>query len=117
LTLDEILNSVSIPLEVGDTRFRLVGFSAAKVTAWNRVLYSRGPEEADVDALLEHRESQRARQLELMAEHMRACITEGKKAKVTAEWLSESVPQAILQDLAEWFVEGKRPAWAGEPGN
>lgn len=55
--------------------------------------------------------------MNLMAAHMRSCLTDGKPQRVTGKWLSETIPQTVLQELAEYFVEGKRPAWAGEPGN
>ena len=120
MTLDEILNAVTIPLEVDALSFRLVPMSARTIAAWNRVTFAEAKaagDELTLQERLDHAETQREKQLELMAEHMRGCVVEGKKAKVTAEWLGTTVPQTVIQDLAEYFVEGRRPAWAGEPGN
>ena len=115
-TLDDILNAVSIPLEIDGVEFRLVPMSSRAIAAWNRVLFTEPPDEASVAERLEHAEQQRAKQLQLMADHMRGCVTEGKKSKVTPEWLGDAMPQTVLQEFAVYFVEGRKPSWAGETG-
>ena len=122
-TLDDILNAVSIALEVDGIEFRLVPMSSRAIAAWNRVMFEEPKPGEDgkvtIEARLEHVERQREKQLQLLADHMKGCVTSGNKAKVTAKWLGDAVPQVVLQDLAEFFVEGKRPAWAegGASGN
>lgn len=115
-TLDDILNAVSIPLEIDGVEFRLVPMSSRAIAAWNRVMFEEPKPGEDgkvtLVARLEHAERQRERQLALLADHMKACVTSGDKKKVTAKWLGDAVPRTVLQDLAEFFVEGKRPAWA-----
>jgi|GEM_PF-4982675 len=115
-TLDDILNAVSIPLEIDGVEFRLVPMSSRAIAAWNRILFQE-PEVGEdgkvtIDARLEHAERQRERQLALLADHMKGCVTSGDKKRVTAKWLGDAVPQTVLQDLATFFVEGQRPAWA-----
>src|SRR5690606_28809290 len=114
------LNAVSIALEVDGIEFRLVPMSSRAIAAWNRILFQE-PEVGEdgkvtIETRLEHAERQRDRQLALLADHMKGCVTSGNKAKVTAKWLGDAVPQVVLQDLAEFFVEGKRPAWAEGAG-
>lgn len=119
-TLDDILNSVSIALEVDGIEFRLVPMSSRAIAAWNRVLFEEPKPGEDgkvtIETRLEHAERQRERQLQLLADHMKGCVTSGNKAKVTAKWLGDAVPQTVLQDLAAFFVEGQRPAWAEGAG-
>jgi hypothetical protein len=43
---------------------------------------------------------------------MKSCVSSGDKKRVTAKWLADAVPQTVLQQLAEFFVEGRRPEWA-----
>lgn len=115
-TLDDILNAVSIPLEIDGVGFRLVPMSSRAIAAWNRVMFEEPKPGEDgkvtLEARLDHADKQRDKQLQLLADHMRASVTSGDAKKVTAKWLGDAVPQVVLQDLAEFFVEGKRPAWA-----
>lgn len=115
-TLDDILNAVSIALEIDGVEFRLVPMSSRAIAAWNRVMFEEPKPGEDgkvtIETRLEHAERQREKQLALLADHMKACVTAGDKKKVTAKWLADAVPQTVLQQLAEFFVEGKRPAWA-----
>jgi hypothetical protein len=120
VTLDEILNAVSIPLEHGGITFRLVPLSSAGIAKWNGILLRKpkaaGDGEEASAALAAHFEKQRLDQMNFLAEHMRACAREGDAKSITGKWVSEAFPQVILQGLAEWFVEGKRPEWAGVEG-
>lgn len=115
-TLDDILNAVSIALEVDGIEFRLVPMSSRAIAAWNRILFQEPKPGEDgkvtIETRLEHAERQKEKQLQLLADHMKGCVTSGDKKRVTAKWLGDAVPQVVLQDLAEFFVEGKRPAWA-----
>lgn len=120
-SLDDILNSVSIALDIDGLEFRLVPMPSRAIAAWNRIMFSeatpRDGETITITERLDHNERQREKQLALLADHFRACLTNGSKSKVTPKWLGDAVPQTVLQDLAEYFVEGKRPEWAGERGN
>lgn len=114
ITIEQILGSIGIDFEHDGVQFRLVPFTNAEVTEWNRVLFGDRP--SDVSAL-EHTENVQKKQLEQITKQMRACVTNGDKKKVTSSWVGKNFPQTILQDLAEFFANGKRPEWAGETGN
>src|SRR5690606_35773199 len=95
-TLDDILNSVSIPLELDGVTFRLVPMSSRAIAAWNRVMFEEPKPGEDgkvtIETRLEHAERQRKRQLQHLADHMKARVTSGNKAKVTAKWLGDVIP-------------------------
>lgn len=125
-SLEDILNAVSIPLEVGDLKFRLTGMRSARILALNRLAIQgddsdRGDPEAlldatKADAYLDRLERTTSKQHDLLAEHMKDCLVEGDRKKVTGKWLEATFPQPVIQDLSDWFVRGVRPAWAGDAG-
>lgn len=113
MKLSDILNTVSIPLEHDKVVFALIPMTSAMIDRWNNILLARpteGEDRAEFNTRVKHE------QLSLMAEHLRACVVEGEKKRVTAKWVANELPQPILQSLAEWFVEGTRPSWAGDGG-
>lgn len=114
MTLDEILGTIAVPLEHDGLTLRLTPFTNAQIVAWNRLALTESPEG---ESPLDRADRQREGQLDLLAQHIRACVTDGTKSRVTPKWVAENLPQPVLQDLAVFFVEGKRPAWAGEQGN
>lgn len=115
-TLDDILNAVTIPLEIDGVEFRLVPMNSRAIAAWNRVqaeyLDIRKQDGETLAAMQERREKVEEKQQRLLAEHMRGCVTGGDAKKVTTKWLGETLPQPALQDLAAFLVESRRPAWA-----
>src|SRR5690606_41306417 len=94
-TLDDILNSVSIPLELDGVTFRLVPMSSRAIAAWNRVMFQE-PEPGEdgkvtLAARLDHADKQRDKQLQLLADHMRANVTSGDAEKVKAKEMCAAV--------------------------
>lgn len=114
-SLDVILNAVSIPLEVGDLKFRLVGMKSRMILAWNR-LQVDGETPEGTAAILDHIELRTDKQYALLADYMRDCLVSGDPKKVTAEWLQETFPDGIVQDIIFWSIEKRRPEWAGAEG-
>lgn len=114
ITLEQIFGTIAIELAHDGVEFRLVPFTNAESIAWNRTLFDA---EREGESKLEQSERVQREQLELMAAHMRDCVREGSSRKVTADWLGKHFPQNVLQDLASFFSNSDRPAWAGETGN
>jgi hypothetical protein len=116
MNLDQILNAVSIPLEVGDLHFRLTPFPNARVAAWNRASAATLPDDATDQQVLDLSEKVQAAQLDVIAGHMRDCITDGDAKKVTTKWVASAFPQTVLIQLASFFATGEKPEWAGQSG-
>lgn len=110
LTLEAILNTQAIHFEHDGLVFRLVPFSNARVAAWNRATFQ---EHGDVTAL-EKTEKVMQGQLDVLTTHLRSCVVEGKAQRITSKWVSEQFPQTVVQDLAAFFAQGEKPAWASE---
>jgi len=108
MKLEDILNTTSITLEHDSLTLRIVPFTNAQALAWNRATF----QEAGDRKPLEHSEVVQAAQLDLLAKHLRACVTDGKATKVTAKWVGEQIPQNILQDLATYCTTGQPPGWS-----
>jgi len=117
MKLDAILNTISVPLEVGDLEFRLTPFPNARVAAWNRATNPDVPDDATNAQLVGLTEKVQAAQLDILADHMRDCLTAGENKKVTAKWVGNTFPQTVLHELATFFASGDKPSWVVESGN
>ena len=109
MKLSDILNTISIPLEHDKVKFALIPMSSATIDRWNNI-YSAGAREGE--SSYEYTRRVKSEQCALLAEHLRACVVDGEKKRVTGKWVATELPQPILQSLAEFFVEGKQPEWA-----
>ncbi len=116
MKLDAILNTLAVPLEVDAFEFRLTPFSNARVIEWNRTQRSV-PEDATDEQVIAVTEEIQVAQRDIIATHMKACLTKGDPKKITGKWVGETFPQPVLVDLAQYFANGQRPSWAGESGN
>jgi len=113
--LEDILNAVSIALEHDGITFRLVPMTSAAIIKWNSIMTRPIPKGEDAD-LHAHFQKQRDDQIAVLADQMRLCVTDGDPKKINAKWMTDKLPNNILQDLAQWFVESKRPTWASDGG-
>ena len=114
MNLDQILNTISIPLEHDELAFNVRPFTTAQIAAWHEILATP---RRDSESAGEWNARIRDRQVDFLAKHLKGCIVDGKATRVTPKWVAESLPNVILGDLADFMVHGKRPAWAGDPGN
>lgn len=108
MKLEDILNTTSITLEHDDLKLRIVPFTNAQALSWNRATFQDQGDRTP----LEHSEAVQAAQVDLIAKHLKGCVTEGKPAKVTPKWVGDQLPQNILQDLATYCTTGQQPAWS-----
>lgn len=113
MTLDQILGTYSLPLEHDGLHFRLVPFTTAQITEWQEV--NSTPRQED-ESTTEWNGRIRDAQLAFLEKHLRACVVEGDAEEVTAGWVAESLPNVVVQDLVDFMVHARRPAWAGESG-
>ena len=111
MKLEDVLNTTSITLEHDSLTLRIVPFTNAQALVWNRATF----QEAGDRKPLEHSEVVQAAQLDLLAKHLRASVTDGKATRVTAKWVGEQIPQNILQDLATYCTTGQPPEWSQAP--
>ena len=116
MKLDQILGTISLPLEHDGLEFRLVPFSNARTRHWNKVVLD---EPTGDDVTLESIEKTHEAQLNVLAGHLRDCLVDGKAQRVTAKWISEQFPQTVITDLVTFFRTGTLPTWAqdGDSGN
>lgn len=114
MKLDQILNTYAITLEHDGLEFRLTPFTTEQLAWWQDTFnLARG----DGESLEEFAERRRQAEMDALAKYLRACLVEGKPQRVTAKWVRETIPNAVLADLGEFLVTGRKPAWAGESGN
>lgn len=112
MTLDDILNTYAIDLEASGVKFKLKPFTTDQIQEWNAAqTLQMKPEETQ----LEFADRRNKSDLEVVAKHMKACA-DGAAKSVTAAWLSKVFPQAVLTDLLNYFLSGKKPVWAGVEG-
>ena len=114
MNLDQILNTISIPLEHDGLAFQVRPFTTAQIGTWHEILATpRKDGESDGEWNGRVRDAQ----VDFLAKHLKACVVDGKATRVTSKWVAESLPNVILGDLADFMVYGKRPTWARDPGD
>lgn len=117
MKLADILNAYTVPLETDDLTFAIAPFPNARIAQWNRAVNPDLPDDASNAELLDISESVQKAQLKILAEHLRASVVKGDGKTVTPKWVSETLPQPVLNELATFLVGGEKPSWAGESGN
>lgn len=111
MKLDQILGTISLPLEHDDLSFALVPFSNARTRAFNKAM-SMQPDDRSTD--VEAVEASHDAQINVVTAHLRDCLTDGKAQRVTPKWVSEQFPHTIIVDLVTYFRTGSKPEWARE---
>jgi hypothetical protein len=117
MKLSDILNAYAVPLEVDDLAFAITPFPNSRIAQWNRIVNPDLPKDATNAELLDISEGVQKAQLKLLAEHLRGCVTSGDAKLVTPKWVSDTLPQPVLNELATFLVGGDKPSWVGESGN
>lgn len=126
-TLEDILNAVSIPLDVDGVTFRLVSMNTRQLLEWQRLddlalnpdKKGKGKKDEEPKTVADYYERIAAVRHDFVARHLRDCVVAGDASKVTAEWLQATFPLTIMRDLIVFLTEGTRPDWAsgGAEGN